>query len=161
MTTTKQGIGIRRLQHLVLYVSNLERSRQFYEGVLGFETAHLIPERAVFLRIPGAGNDHDLGLFAQPGIRPPNQQVARMYHSAWQVDDLADLARAQMRLAEAGALVGASNHGSSLSLYAKDPDGLELEVFWAVPEGQDELTTRALDLKGELHRRGIPWPAEA
>ncbi|HVC30677.1 MAG TPA: VOC family protein [Steroidobacteraceae bacterium] len=162
MTTTKQtqGIGIRRLQHLVLYVSDLERSRRFYEDVLGFETAHLMGSSAAFLRIPGAGNDHDLGLFAQPGIRPPDPRVARMYHSAWQVDDLADLARAQMRLTEAGALVGASNHGASLSLYAQDPDGLEFEIFWAVPEGTGELATRALDLEAELRRRGIPWPAQ-
>ena len=158
MTTVSTGVGIRRLQHLVLFVSDLERSRRFYEDVLGFVTAHERPGSAVFLRIPGAGNDHDLGLFAQPGIRPPDQTVARMYHSAWEVGELHDLAHAAMRLSQAGALVGASNHGASLSLYAKDPDGLEFEVFWAVPEGSADLVTKELDLPGELARRGIPWP---
>lgn len=158
MTTTSKGVGIRRLQHLVLFVSDVERSRRFYEDVLGFETAHERPGSAVFLRIPGAGNDHDLGLFAQPGVRPPDQTVARMYHSAWEVGELSDLARAAMRLSKAGALVGTSNHGASLSLYAKDPDGLEFEVFWAIPGGSADLVTRHLDLPGELAKRGIPWP---
>jgi hypothetical protein len=57
-------------------------------------------------------------------------------------------------LIEAGALVGASDHGVSLSLYAKDPDGLEFEVFWTVPGGTP-AGTRELDLAGELARRGI------
>ena len=158
MTTASKGVGIRRLQHLVLFVSDVERSRRFYEDILGFETAHERPGSAVFLRIPGAGNDHDLGLFAQPGVRPPDQTVARMYHSAWEVGDLRDLARAAMRLSHAGALVGMSDHGTSLSLYAQDPDGLEFEVFWTVPDGPTGLMTRPLDLPGELARRGIPWP---
>jgi catechol-2,3-dioxygenase len=158
MTTTTRGIGIRRLQHLVLWVSDVNRSKEFYQSVLGFEVAHERPGSAVFLRIPGAGNDHDLGLFAQPGVTQPNPAAARMYHSAWEVGELQDLARAAMRLSKARALVGASNHGGSLSLYAQDPDGLEFEVFWAVPDGGAAATTRELDLAGELARRGIPWP---
>jgi catechol-2,3-dioxygenase len=158
MTTTTKGIGIRRLQHLVLYVSDVERSTRFYQDVLGFEVAHERPGSAVFLRIPGGGNDHDLGLFAQPGVTAPNTTAARMYHSAWEVAELGDLARAAMRLSRTGALVGASNHGGSLSLYSQDPDGLEFEVFWTVPDGPPANTTRALDLPGELAKRDIPWP---
>ena len=77
-----------------------------------------------------------------------------MYHSAWEVGDITDLVRARGRLMEAGALVGSSNHGVSLSLYAKDPDGLEFEIFWTVPGGTS-IGTRELDLEGELARRGI------
>ena len=77
-----------------------------------------------------------------------------MYHSAWEVGELGDLARARERLIEAGALVGSSDHGVSLSLYAKDPDGLEFEIFWTVPGGAS-VPTRALDLDGELARRGV------
>src|SRR6266568_7986831 len=158
MTTTITGIGIRRLQHLVLYVSDVERSKRFYQDLLGFEVAHERPGSAVFLRIPGGGNDHDLGLFAQPGVTPPIPTAARMYHSAWEVGELSDLARAAMRMSRAGALVGASNHGGSLSLYCQDPDGLEFEIFWTVPGGPPANTTRELDLPGELAKRGIPWP---
>jgi catechol-2,3-dioxygenase len=151
MTTT--GIGLTRLQHLVLWVADVERSVRFYRDVLGFEvkTRH---QRAAFLKIPGSPDDHHLGLFEQTGVPAPDEGVARMYHAAWEVGDLADLARARRRLGEAGALVGASDHGVSLSLYAKDPDGLEFEIFWTVPGGRS-VGTRPLDLDRELARRGL------
>jgi len=73
----------------------------------------------------------------------------------WRRLHLTDLVRARQRLMEVGALVGSSDHGVSLSLYAKDPDGLEFEIFWTVPGGTS-VGTRPLDLEGELARRGIP-----
>ena len=154
MAATDTGIGIRRLQHLVLWVSDLERSLRFYRDVLGFEPGLMMGNRAAFLRIPGSGNDHDLGLFEQPGVGPPAEGVARMYHAAWELGEITDLVRARDRLTAAGALVGAADHGTSLSLYGKDPDGLEFEVFWTVP-GATQTYSRALDLDGELARRGI------
>ncbi|HEV8676419.1 MAG TPA: VOC family protein [Methylomirabilota bacterium] len=153
---TTDGIGLRRLQHLVLWVSDVERSVRFYRDVLGFEVKVRYPN-AAFLKIPGSPDDHHLGLFEQRGAHAPDESVARMYHSAWEVGELADLVRARQRLIEAGALVGSSDHGVSLSLYAKDPDGLEFEVFWTVPEGKP-IGTRPLHLEAELARRGIAVP---
>jgi len=153
MTAASTGIGLTRLQHLVLWVSNVERSVRFYCDVLGFEVKTRYPN-AVFLKIPGSPDDHHLGLFEQSGLPRPDEGVARMYHSAWEVADITDLVRARRRLTEAGALVGSSNHGVSLSLYAKDPDGLEFEIFWTVPGGKS-TPTRELDLEGELARRGV------
>ncbi len=157
MSANRDGIGLKRLQHLVLWVSDVERSARFYCDLLGFEVKHRYPG-AVFLKIPGTPDDHHLGLFGQAGVRPPDERVARMYHAAWEVGELTDLVRARRRLLEAGALVGASDHGASLSLYAKDPDGLELEIFWTVPDGTP-AGTRPLHLEAELARRGIPLPA--
>ena len=153
MSTVTTGIGLRRLQHLVLWVSDVERSVRFYTEALGFEVKVRHPN-AAFLRIPGTADDHHLGLFEQTGVPRPDEGVARMYHSAWEVGELTDLVQARARLIEAGALVGQSDHGVSLSLYAKDPDGLEFEVFWTVPGGQP-VRTRALDLEGEVARRGL------
>ncbi|HEV8641681.1 MAG TPA: VOC family protein [Methylomirabilota bacterium] len=147
------GIGLTRLQHLVLWVADVERSVRFYRDALGFEVKSRFPG-AAFLKIPGSPDDHHLGLFEQTGVPRPDERVARMYHSAWEVGELGDLARARERLIEAGALVGSSDHGVSLSLYAKDPDGLEFEIFWTVPGGTS-VGTRPLDLEGELARRGI------
>jgi catechol-2,3-dioxygenase len=147
------GVGLKRLQHLVLWVADVERSVRFYRDVLGFEVAHRYPN-AAFMRIADSGDDHNLGLFQQPGLRPPDEHVARMYHAAWEVGTLADLARARETLIDAGALVGQSDHGVSLSLYAKDPDGLEFELFWTVPDGKP-VGTRPLDLDAELTRRGV------
>jgi catechol-2,3-dioxygenase len=147
MTT---GIGLTRLQHLVLWVSNVDRSVRFYQDVVGLEVKRRYPN-AAFMKIPGSPDDHNLGLFEQPGATRPDERVARMYHSAWEVGDITDLVQARLRLAEAGALVGSSDHGVSLSLYAKDPDGLEFEIFWTVPGGTS-VGTRALDLEGEVAR---------
>ncbi|MGH7302833.1 MAG: VOC family protein [Candidatus Rokuibacteriota bacterium] len=156
MSLTRAGTGLKRLQHLVLWVANVERSVRFYCDVVGFEVQRRYPN-AAFLKIPGTQDDHHLGLFEQGGVPRPDERVARMYHSAWEVEDLTDLGRARERLVTAGALVGSSNHGVSLSLYAKDPDGLEFEIFWTVPGGVSARTT-ALDLEGELARRGLAFP---
>jgi hypothetical protein len=88
------------------------------------------------MRAPGSTNDHDLGLFSIGlGAEPSGagRRSVGLYHLAWEVDTLEDLEELQGRLGEAGALVGASDHGTTKSLYAKDPDGLEFEVAWIVP----------------------------
>jgi catechol-2,3-dioxygenase len=156
MSVVTNALGLRRLQHLVLWVSDVERSTRFYCDVVGFEVQRRFPG-AAFLKIPGSGDDHNLGLFEQTGVAAPNERVARMYHSAWEVGDITDLVRARRRLIDAGALVGSSDHGVSLSLYAKDPDGLEFEIFWTVLNGTS-VGTRPLNLDAELARRGIPLP---
>ncbi len=91
MTTATTGIGLKRLQHLVLWVSNVERSVRFYRDILGFEVKTQSP-RAAFLRIPGSPDDHHLGLFEHTGVPGPHEGVARMYQSAWEVGDITDLA---------------------------------------------------------------------
>ena len=70
------GIGLRRLQHLVLWVGNVERSVRFYTEVLGFEVKSRSPN-AAFLRIPGTADDHHLGLFEQTGASAPDERAAR------------------------------------------------------------------------------------
>ena len=152
--------SIKRLNHAVLYVRDAPTALAFYRDVLGFTVVEAVGDKAYFLRANGSDNHHDLGLFGIGADAPPptrGQQVG-LYHLAWEVDTLPDLARAQTELANAGALTGASDHGNSLSLYARDPDANEFEVFWMVP--RDEWATRgfgtrALDLDGELRRRGL------
>ena len=61
------GLGLLRLQHLVLWVANVERSVRFYCDVLGFEVKRRYPN-AAFLKIPGTPDDHHLGLFEQTGV---------------------------------------------------------------------------------------------
>jgi len=150
MSESAIGIGLKRLQHLVLWVSDVERSVRFYCDLLGFEVTKQYPN-AAFLKIPGTPDDHNLGLFEQKGARKPDESVARMYHAAWEIAEITDLVRARRRLIEVGSLVGQSDHGVSLSLYAKDPDGLEFEVFWTVPGGIP-VGTRPLNLDAEVAR---------
>ena len=119
-------MAVTRLNHAVLYVRDVEGSVAFYSGVMGFRRVLSLPG-AAFLQASGSSNDHDLGLFelgAAAGPSAAGRSTVGMYHLAWEVDTLDELARLQVALGSAGALVGASDHGTTKSLYAKDPDGL-------------------------------------
>jgi catechol-2,3-dioxygenase len=129
---------IQRLNHAVLYVRDAQRSAAFYEEVLGFRRIPIAEgfAGAVFLQAPGSTNDHDLGLFTVGDAAtesPAGRSSVGLYHLAWEVDTLDELERLAGVLSEKGALVGASDHGTTKSLYAKDPDGIEFEVAWIIP----------------------------
>lgn len=145
---------IRRLNHAVLYVQDARRSAAFYTEVLGFRAVASMGDQAVFLRAEGSDNDHDLGLFGV-GARPPAPPHSPgLYHLAWQVGTIDELAALRARLLAARSLVGESDHGVSKSLYAKDPDGIEFEIMWAVPRESwpEGVFTARLDLDAELAR---------
>jgi catechol-2,3-dioxygenase len=156
---------VTRLNHAVLYVRDVERTREFYENVLGFRTLSFTPGKAAFFQAPGSTNDHDLGTFqigSGAGPSAAGRETVGLYHLAWEVDTLAELQRLAQALQERGALVGASDHATTKALYAQDPDGLEFEVCWLVPADQvtDDLVAaskssiRPLDLASEIDRYG-------
>jgi catechol-2,3-dioxygenase len=158
---------VTRLNHAVLYVRDLEVTREFYEGALGFETLTHLPGQAAFLRAPGSTNDHDLGVFqigSGAGPSGAGRTTVGLYHLAWEVDTLEELDRLRGVLTERGALVGASDHVTTKSLYAHDPDGLELEVCWVLPadaltpeiteQARTDPRPRPLDLDAEKARFG-------
>ena len=159
-------MGVTRVNHAVLYVRDAGRSAEFYERALGLEIAHRPAPQAVFMRAAGSANDHDLGLFGigeAAAATNAGRDGVGMYHLAWEVDTLAELVATRNRLAEAGALVGQSDHGASKSLYARDPDGLEFEVMWQVPTDMltdgDGPVTQPLELGRELARYGADTSA--
>jgi catechol-2,3-dioxygenase len=159
-------MAIHRLNHAVLFVRDVDRSVAFYCDVLGFRRIDEMAgvRGAAFLRAPASSNDHDLGLFELGSDAAPSaagRTSVGLYHLAWEVDTLRDLEELMARLTEAGALVGASDHSTTKSLYAKDPDGLEFEVAWIVPADLlDDATLagrvriRPLDLRAEQERYG-------
>jgi catechol-2,3-dioxygenase len=151
-------MGIHRLNHAVLFVSDLERSVDFYRAVLGFRAIPMTPDGfrgAAFLQAPDSTNDHDLGLFevAGAGPSPAGRSSVGLYHLAWEVDTLDELSRTAERLAAAGALVGSSDHGTTKSLYGKDPDGIEFEIVWLIPA--DRLDEAALSARKRIGRLDI------
>jgi len=163
-------MSIHRLNHAVLYVRDVERSVAFYRDVLGFGYVEGMAglRGAAFLRAPGSTNDHDLGLFeigAQAASSPAGRGAVGLYHLAWEVDTLQDLDELARRLADAGALVGASDHSTTKSLYGQDPDGLEFEIAWIVPAAllddaafAGRTSIRPLDLQREIARYGATTP---
>ena len=108
-----------------------------------------------------------LGLAYRPGGRSVGADAPRaprgstgLYHLAWEVPSIEDLADASRVLAQAGALGGASDHGVSKSLYGSDPDGNEFEIMWRVPrdawgEHEEHGSILPLDMDAEVKRWGV------
>jgi len=147
-----------RLNHAVFYVSDLEQSISFYSRAFGMTVMAREPRaNAAFLRLPRSGNHHDLGLFGV-GAQPPRPRGGLgLYHLAWQVDTVEELAGAREELVRAGALVGESSHGATKSVYGADPDGHEFEIMWMLPREQwgayeHSAPVDPLDLRAELER---------
>lgn len=158
---------VTRLNHAVLYVRDVERTRDFYREVLDFREVIGFPG-ASFLQAPASNNDHDLGLFqigSGAGPSGAGRTTVGLYHLAWEVDTLAELARIQGKLVAANALVGASDHGTTKALYAQDPDSIEFEVSWLVPAAlidtkllEDRKNLGTLHLDREMARYGADTP---
>lgn len=147
------------LRHAVLWVTDPAASARFYAEALGLE-AKMERDEAVFMSSPESGTDHDLGLFKASGPGAPERHIG-MYHLAWEVATLADLIAAKERLSAMGALVGENNHGVSRSLYCQDPDGLEFEIMWELPEelhSEDDPSNVPLDLEADVARFGANSP---
>ena len=148
-----------RLNHAVLFVADLDRAERFYTDVFGMEVIAREPRaNAAFMRLPRSGNHHDLGLFGVGTAGgPPTRGGVGLYHLAWQLDTIDELAEARQALIDAGAYTGESSHGATKSLYGQDPDGNEFEVQWMLPKAEwgafeNSAPIERLDLSGDLVR---------
>src|SRR5688500_15493978 len=126
-------IPVRRLNHAVLYVSDLERSVGFYRKMFGFELVAKEGPMA-FLRAKGSENHHDLGLLGLgPNAPRPPRGATGLYHLAWELATIQELAEAQKVLRENNAYTGESDHGATKSVYGADPDGNHFELMVLLP----------------------------
>lgn len=144
-----------RIGHVHLKVSNLERSLDFYCGVLGFQLIQRYGQQAAF--VAAGGYHHHIGLntWESEGGSPPAPGTTGLFHAAILYPTRADLADALRQLADHKIpLDGASDHGVSQALYLRDPDQNGLELYWDRPEaewprnadGSLAMFTRRLDL---------------
>jgi len=148
-----------RLNHAVLFVADLERALHFYTTVFGMDVVTREQRmNAAFLRLPRSGNHHDLGLFGVGAAGGPKRRGAiGLYHLAWQVDTIDELAAARSTLLDNGAYTGESSHGATKSVYGADPDGNEFEIMWMLPRSEwgpfeDSAPIDHLDLTAEIAR---------
>lgn len=148
-----------RIGHVHLKVSDLQRSLDFYSGLLGFELMTTYGSQAAF--ISAGGYHHHIGLntWYSKGAAPAPQHSAGLFHTAILYPERKDLATALQRLVDAQyPITGASDHGVSEAIYLDDPDGNGVELYWDRPREQwpkdenGELTmyTKALDVQGLL-----------
>ena len=148
-----------RLNHAVLFVADLERALRFYSDAFAMQVVAREPRAdAAFLRLPRSGNHHDLGLFGVGPSAPPKRRGGiGLYHLAWQVDTIEELAAARDTLVQLDAYTGESSHGATKSVYGADPDGNEFEVMWMLPRAdwgayESAAPVESLDLRAELER---------
>lgn len=145
-----------RLNHAVLFVTDLDRSVRFYTEVFGMQIVSEESELgAAFLRLPRSGNHHDLGLFGIAGAMAPPRRSVGLYHLAWQLDTVNQLAEFRQILITAGAYTGESSHGATKSVYGADPDGNQFEIMWMLPRAEwgsyeSSAVVEQLDLATEL-----------
>jgi catechol 2,3-dioxygenase len=148
-----------QIGHVHLKVADLQRSLDFYCGVLGFEVTQYYGSQAAF--VSAGGYHHHIGLNTWESLSgsPPPTGTTGLYHFAIVYPTRAVLADALRRLlASQISLEGASDHGVSEALYLRDPDGNGLELYWDRPkdqwprtlEGQINMQTLPLDLRDLL-----------
>lgn len=148
-----------RIGHVHLKVADLQRSLDFYCGLLGFELITTYGTDAAF--ISAGGYHHHIGLntwFSKNGPPAP-RRAAGLFHTAILYPTRKDLAVAVQRLRDARyPITGASDHGVSEAIYLDDPDQNGVELYWdkprdqwpAKPDGSIDMYTRPLDLAGLL-----------
>ncbi|MEL7151918.1 MAG: VOC family protein [Pseudomonadota bacterium] len=142
--------------HTHLKVSDLERSIDWYQNVLGLDLMQRYGTSAAFLS--AGGYHHHLGLntwHSKGGSRPaPN--ATGLYHVAFLYPTRAALAKAVANVLRHGvALTGHADHGVSEAIYLDDPDGNGIELYrdretedwpWA-PDGTLSMVNDRLDIE--------------
>lgn len=126
-----------RIGHVHLKVSDLQRSLDFYCGLLGFELMMQYGEEAAFI---SAGKYHHhigLNVWYSKDKPPAPVRAPGLFHTAILYPSRKDLAEILQRLNEAGyPLTGAADHGVSEALYLDDPDKNGVELYWDKPKEQ-------------------------
>ena len=146
----------------MLYVRSLETSVAFYREAFGFDEIAREGGVVSLLRIPGSPNQHDLALLQMGDDAPrPTRGSTGLYHLAWEVPSIEDLADAARQLSAMRARTGAAPHGAPTALSGRAPAGFAFEVTWMVPraywgEWAHHGVVRPLDLDTELERWGRP-----
>ena len=142
MAVETRTFAIQSLGHVVLRVRDIERSAPFYRDVLGLQVREHHPGRAIFFTC--GQQHHDLAIF-QIGADAPGPEDRRvgMYHVALKLPDFAQLKAAYQHAKASGATIaGMNHHGGSKSVYLKDPDGLEIEIYCDTTNKGTEETLR-------------------
>ncbi len=143
-----------RIGHVHLKVADLDRSLEFYCGVLGFELTQRYGSQAAF--VSAGGYHHHIGLntWESRGGPPPAAGNTGLYHLAILYPTRYALADALRKVLDAGIeLEGASDHGVSEALYIRDPDNNGIELYWDRPyldwprasDGGLDMFTRPFD----------------
>ena len=120
----------KEIGHLVLSVSDVEKSTVFYRDVVGFQVSKRFPDGSGTFLTCGVVH-HNLALFKAPeGAETYKKGQIGLRHFAFKVKNYQALQEAHRRLVAAGtSITGTRDHGTTRSVYFLDPDGIEMELF--------------------------------
>jgi catechol 2,3-dioxygenase len=129
--------SIRKLGHVVLQVSDLERSLTFYTQVLGFKVSDVYPEDMqpggfAFLR---CNTDHHC--LALVGAGAGQSKHIELHHFAFEVGTLEEVFRVRDRLRELQVPIsfeGRRRAGCQISVEFFDPDNHSIEIYWGIDQ---------------------------
>ena len=153
------GYTPKYLGHVNIYVRNVENSQKWYADVLGLHTYDFIPGRAAFLSAD-LEQSHEVALMqvGDDALGPQKGQVG-LNHMAWMMHSLDDLKELYQRLEEKHVPIDhVSDHGISIGIYLRDPDGNGVEVAYELPRG--EWNRHEAIFSGEGRLQGLfpgPW----
>ena len=127
---------LRKIGHVVLNVTDLERALAFYTGILGLQVSDrypdsMVPGGMVFLRL---NPDHH-GVALVGGARP--SEHTSLNHFAFEVGSLDEVFRARAWLRERGVPIhfeGRRRAGCQVAIEFRDPDGNNLEIYWGIDQ---------------------------
>lgn len=144
-----------RIGHVHLKVSDLQRSMDFYCGLLGFQLMQKYGDQAAF--VSAGGYHHHIGLntWHSKNSPPAPESAPGLYHTAIVYAERKDLATMLKRLIDAQyPVTGVSDHGVSEAIYLNDPDENGVELYWDRPRelwpkdknGDLEIYTKRLNV---------------
>ena len=128
---------ITKIGHVVLKVTDLERSVDFYTQILGFHVSDVYPDnmmrgRMVFMR---CNRDHH-GV-ALVGGAPSNSSNLELHHMAFEVSTIDEVFQAREHLIKNNVQIqfeGRRRAGAQVAVEFLDPDGHWLEIFWGLDQ---------------------------
>jgi catechol 2,3-dioxygenase len=152
-----------RLGRVSLQVSDLSRSLEFYQGVLGFREVDRGDSWSV---LAARGDDTPLvALHEHPGAKaPPRRGRLGLFHFAILLPDRQSLGSFAQHLANIGAYAGSSDHLVSEAFYLQDPDNLGIEVYadrprntWKRVGRELMMATDPLDVGALVRAAAVEW----
>jgi catechol 2,3-dioxygenase len=142
-------------------VTDIERSLDYYENIIGFKVLEKAAHRAV---LTADGKTPLLTIEQPANVQAKEARTTGLYHFAILLPSREDLSAFLKHVIKAGVQLGASDHYVSEALYLNDPDGNGIEVYrdrpskeWTWTSNQVVMATEPLDGEGLLSEGNLEW----
>jgi catechol 2,3-dioxygenase len=125
-----------RLSHVGLYVTDVPKMIDFYTNVLGFVVSDGAPDGRITFLSRNPSDHHQVVLVRGRETAPQTLMVQQV---SFNVGNLAAVQRAYKKVVAAGCdSIRPISHGNAWSVYFRDPEGNQIEMFcdtpWYVPQ---------------------------